>query len=380
MRVAVVHSFYSSSQPSGENTVVLAQVDALAGAGHDVKLISQHTDDSSSRRAYKLRAALSAANIGGPSPQDALEAFRPDIIHGHNLFPNWGTNWLGRWGRKTVFTLHNYRTVCASGILWRDGHECTECISHSSARSLRHRCYRNSTPATIPLAWSTRSQGENSPTLNKARSLIVLNAKALEFYRNLRPEADLNLIPNFAEPVQAVNTLHRNEWIYVGRLVPEKGIGWLLDNWPLNHRLTIVGAGPLEEHVAQAAKNQPERFRFLGRQNPNETRQAIARAHGLILPSLWAEGIPTVALEALQSGTPILVSDRCASAAELTEGGAGHVFTLDRLGKSLAESLTAVEMDEKIRIRAAQAYQRRYSEDVWIKRIEELYDRIAAHS
>jgi hypothetical protein len=45
VRIAMVHSFYSSSQPSGENTVVLNEVDALRRAGHEVALFAAHTDE-----------------------------------------------------------------------------------------------------------------------------------------------------------------------------------------------------------------------------------------------------------------------------------------------------------------------------------------------
>ncbi|WP_442972551.1 glycosyltransferase family 4 protein [Rhodococcus sp. JS3073] len=380
MRIAIVHSFYSSDQPSGENTVVESQSAALRRAGHEVRLVARHTDVESKKPLYKARALLSAANIAGPEPEAALDEFQPDVVHTHNLFPNWGTRWLDKWGGKTVSTLHNYRTICASGILWRDGHECTECVTGSSIRAIHHRCYRDSTIASVPLAWATRSHGSEAPTLSKSRSLIVLNAKALETYRALLPTADLNLIPNFAEPTPAVTPTESDEWIYVGRLVPEKGLSWLLEHWPRDRRLVIVGAGELERDVAQAADREPRRFRFRGRLTPEETRQAIANAKGLLLPSLWAEGIPTVALEALQCGTPVLVSDRCASARELTAGGAGLIFSLDAGPDNLSNAISAIDADQGIRARASLAYRDRYSEAAWVSRVENVYTRIMSQT
>ena len=44
MKIAVVHSFYSTRQPSGENVVVQLQARALQEAGHEVSLIAAQTD------------------------------------------------------------------------------------------------------------------------------------------------------------------------------------------------------------------------------------------------------------------------------------------------------------------------------------------------
>ncbi|MHD0300476.1 glycosyltransferase family 4 protein, partial [Rhodococcus qingshengii] len=307
MKIALVHSFYSSQQPSGENTVVEAQADALRRVGHEVCLIARHTDTEATKPFYKARALLTAAHLTGPDPGPALEKFDPAVVHVHNLFPNWGTSWLNRWGYKTVSTLHNFRTVCAGATLWREGRDCTECLDHGSMRAIKNKCYRDSTFATLPLAWSTRTRGTKSPILTNSRALVVLNSSAYDRYSSLLPDADINLIPNFATMItHQPRTDGYGNWIYVGRLVPEKGIPWILENWPSDRMLDIVGAGPLQNAVSQAAIREPERFRFHGSLSPSETRQAITNARGLVLPSLWSEGIPTVALEALQAGTPII--------------------------------------------------------------------------
>ncbi|PND53803.1 MULTISPECIES: glycosyltransferase family 4 protein [Rhodococcus] len=377
MKIALVHSFYTSAQPSGENTVVEAQAEALRRAGHEVLLVARHTDTEASKPLYKARALLTAAHLTGPDPRPALEEFGPDVVHVHNLFPNWGTSWLHQWGPQTVATLHNYRTICAGATLWRDGNDCTECLDHGSIRAVKNKCYRNSTIATLPLAWSTRSRGTKSPVLSNSRALVVLNSAAYGKFCSLFPHSDVNLIPNFAATMGDQPRIdgHGN-WVYVGRLVAEKGISWLLENWPADRQLDIIGAGPLADTVALAARRQPGRFQFHGALPGHAARQAITNACGLVLPSLWSEGIPTVALEALGSGTPIVVSDQCASADELTAGGGGAVFTLTHGNGSLKTALANVERDKDARTRAHATYQQQYSEEAWIQRISDVYRRI----
>ena len=133
MRIAVVHSFYSSRQPSGENIVVDLQVDALRRAGHDVRLVSRSTDELEQSVTYPVRAGLRAATGRGDSPLDELHEFAPDIVHVHNLFPNLGRRWVERLDLPLVTTLHNYRPICPEATLFRDGHSCTLCPDSGSA-------------------------------------------------------------------------------------------------------------------------------------------------------------------------------------------------------------------------------------------------------
>src|SRR5919205_1422355 len=114
LRIALVHSFYGSTV-SGENAAVVAQADALRRAGHDVLLVAARTDELEGSRFYRLRAGLRVASGRGTSPLEALRAFEPDVVHVHNLFPNFSTNWLRAVDAFVVATVHNYRPMCAAG-------------------------------------------------------------------------------------------------------------------------------------------------------------------------------------------------------------------------------------------------------------------------
>src|SRR5688572_988933 len=134
MRIALVHSYYSSRVPSGENNVVDAQAQALRSAGHDVVVVAQSTNHRMRRRTYSLEAAVTVATGIGPSPLRALREFAPDVVHLHNLFPNFGRRWLREYDGPLVATMHNYRPLCPAATLFRDGGVCTECPDRRSAR------------------------------------------------------------------------------------------------------------------------------------------------------------------------------------------------------------------------------------------------------
>src|SRR2546421_567820 len=88
-RIAVVHSFYTSQVPSGENAVVAAQVESLRNNGLDVELFATATDEVAGQRWNPARSAARVATGHGRSPGRALRDFQPDVVHVHNLFPNW---------------------------------------------------------------------------------------------------------------------------------------------------------------------------------------------------------------------------------------------------------------------------------------------------
>jgi len=51
-----------------------------------------------------------------------------------------------------VQTLHNYRLICASAELYRDGKVCEECLHHGLRRGVRYGCYQGSKLGTAALS------------------------------------------------------------------------------------------------------------------------------------------------------------------------------------------------------------------------------------
>lgn len=90
IRIAMVHSFYSSRQPSGENAVVRAEVNALRRAGYEVELFAAHTDELEGDLLYPVKAAWRVATGRGRNPLKAIKDFSPDVVHVHNLLSNVG--------------------------------------------------------------------------------------------------------------------------------------------------------------------------------------------------------------------------------------------------------------------------------------------------
>jgi glycosyltransferase involved in cell wall biosynthesis len=105
----------------------------------------------------------------------------------------------------------------------------------------------------------------------------------------------------------------------VGRFVPKKGISVLIDALQSlraqgrEPEAVIVGDGPLAQAIHRQAAGLT-RLRFLGWQTPEAVAALMQTAALMVVPSIRAEdgdaeGLPSVALEAMAAGLPVVASD-----------------------------------------------------------------------
>lgn len=370
MRVAVVHSFYSSDVPSGENMIVLEQVKALQEAGHDVALFSRSTDGEMLKPNYSLRVAGQTLTGRGPSPLFELRSFAPDIVHVHNLFPNFGVNWVDEWPGPVVTTLHNFRPICANGLLFRDGRTCLDCPEGDHLSAIRHRCYHDSVVATVPLAIRNSRGLKRNRLLERSARIICLSSAAADIYRRYGIADDrLTVIPNGLEdPGPPTDQPPNGRWAVVGRLTAEKGVAALVRIWPQDQDLDIIGAGPEEAEIL--ALNHP-RVHLLGPRANDEVLTLLPSYIGVVIPSVCLEMQPTVAIEAMASGVPVLALEGNAAADLAEHVGCGLSY---RDASGLTEVMTAVN-GERAPFAAAgrRAFLESFSRTAWVRQATALY-------
>src|SRR3981189_2087580 len=118
MKILLVHSRYRSTAPSGENRVVEEEFEALVPLGHDIEAFVRHSDEIESWPTWR-KATLPARVIWNPASRrdlaEALDRFRPDVVHIHNTFPMLSPSVLYACrdaGVPVVVTLHNYKLLC----------------------------------------------------------------------------------------------------------------------------------------------------------------------------------------------------------------------------------------------------------------------------
>jgi len=115
-------------------------------------------------------------------------------------------------------------------------------------------------------------------------------------------------------------------FLFVGRLVPYKGLDVLLEALVRvpEAELVIIGDGPLESRlVEQAAKSGiSRRVVFAGPMDQAGVAGHLTRARALVLPSVDAsETFGLVQLEAMAAGVPVIASDLATGVREVGQPG-----------------------------------------------------------
>lgn len=369
MRVAVVHSFYRSVLPSGENRVVQHQVAGLRARGHEVLLVRSDSDDLAGTPLDLMRTAANVARHDGIDPEPELLEFAPEVVHVHNLFPNFSYRWLDRWKGPLVATLHNYRSVCANAVLARDGHLCTLCPDGSRLSALRYRCYRDSLLGTIPMVWRTRHGVEGDALLQRADRLIVLSGSTHAMFARFGvPPSRMSLIPNGApDPGPPIlDPPDPPRFAAVGRLSSEKGFAGLLRDWPAGAPLDIVGDGP---EAATLRARAPAGVNVVGLVPHDRFLRSLHSYSAVVVPGDNPEGgYPMVTAEALAAGVPLVAREGGVVAPMLKRWGGGVTY---RDATDLGGALERAILIRREEARAV--YDRHFTESGWLSALEDLY-------
>ena len=172
----------------------------------------------------------------------------------------------------------------------------------------------------------------------------------------------VNIIPNGVEPEQFVELPEQPQvqfdsrekaLVFLGRLVPEKGVWQLLNCFPRvlesvpEARLYIGGRGPQKRLLEQRALKLgiDERVVFTGFLHDKERNYVYNQAKVAVFPSLY-EPFGIVALEAMTTRTPVIVSE---------VGGLSEIVVHRQTGlkvppgheSKLAEAIIEILCDEK---------------------------------
>ena len=164
-------------------------------------------------------------------------------------------------------------------------------------------------------------QGRRIPERKHGRltvpSFVVYSGVDLDHYSPVKWGADAGQIRTSLGITPASKVL-----LYVGRLVPEKGIAEAVEAFNLAHlpgaHMVIVGSFDAiicrdEEYLnrlRKAARDSSGRVHIVGTIPQDEVPAYYQASDAVIVPSIGPEGCPKVIFEALAMGRPVIASDR----------------------------------------------------------------------
>ena len=173
--------------------------------------------------------------------------------------------------------------------------------------------------------------------------------------------------------------------VIVGRLAQQKGHRDLLQAFVHIHHMSgahllIIGSGPLEADLRSQAKdlNLNQVVHFLG--SRTDVPALLATADLLVSASLW-EGFPTVILEAMALGIPVVATEVSGSR-ELIRSGETGLLAPPGQPDALSEAVLALLADKATADRMARAAHeraRRFTIQNTIATYAELYETLCMH-
>jgi glycosyltransferase involved in cell wall biosynthesis len=271
--------------------------------GEDVELLER--DSAGLGRPGAARALLR----GGIDPEQVAAAVRRSgarIVHAHNIHPAFGWRALAAArsaGARVILHLHQYRLVCAVGVCFTAGAECTRCHSRNTLPGVVHNCRGGLAEAVVYATALARWQRRIAHSVD---AFVVPSAFAAQRLRELAaPVTAPTVVPHPLPVSERPAPPPRDGYaVFTGRLEPEKGLAVAIEACRIAEvPLVVAGSGSERARFAGTPG-----VTFAGALDAAALAELRAGAGVALVPSLFAETFGLAAAEAMAAGLPVAAS------------------------------------------------------------------------
>jgi glycogen synthase len=388
----------------GEERHVWTLARALATRKHDVTLlgfasIAEEVGESNSEGVRIVRVQSAASYLpmlySDPKRPHALPLPDPlvrrairhelshgdfDVVHAHNWIVNSAIGPAMRTSVPLVMTLHDYSHICATKRLMDHGKQLcpgpsvTRCLPCASS----HYGVINGAITLVANTWSARRRAAGVSRFAAVGSSVAGAVKVdVDINRPAGAGLDVEIIPNFIPDEIVLDdippTSQRAPLLFVGDLLPDKGVQTLLDAYRLleNPPPLVLAGRPMPDREWEL----PDGVQLLGAQPHSEVLKLFRSARMVLVPSLCADACPTVVLEAMAAGRPVIAAASGGIVDLVVDGETGLLVPPGDVS-SLASAITSLLSDPD----TAQAFgvagrnrAREFTVGAVVKRIERMY-------
>lgn len=309
-RVLMVHNRYGAF--SGEERAVDQLSSLLQSNGHEVYRFERDSSVLRESVSGSIRAFVSGVYSRSASRDfgRVLGAFRPDVVHIHNLYPLISPSVVLEAARSStpiVMTLHNFRLVCPNGLMFTHGEVCERCVTGKEYWAVIRNCERNylkSFGYALRTAVARRRRWFDLVS----RFVCLTNFQKEKLIRAGLDESKIDVVPNFVESTENLGTRESGQYLlYVGRITSGKGIEVLLHAAATQPQIPVMVVGRQDPQYRIDAP-VPSNVHFRGEVAPTELGEIYRSAKALVFPSTCFEAMPLVPLEAMALGLPVIAS------------------------------------------------------------------------
>ena len=289
---------------------------------------------------------------------------------------------LKRQGVPVILSLHDYKIACPSYRYFSDrtGTVCTRCLDHKSGllwAPAAERCWGGSALAGATLSVEAAFNRSLGVYRKGPGAVIVLNElqrRSVEA-AGVAPEK-IHLIPHFLDLPEIPAGTRGRHMLYVGRLVPEKGVDVLIRACARAAvPLRIVGDGRDRDTLRQLADDLGASVEFTGTQPSDAVASEMRQAMALVVPSLWHEVSPLVVLEAIANNCPV-VGTITGGIPDLIGDGRGVLVQpgeVEALARALSEVAAEPELRQRLTAEASRYAAVAWTRQAWADRLVDAY-------
>ncbi len=397
MRVLMVTQFYPPVV-GGQEQHVRNLAQALARRGHTAEVATIAVDRASGIsmdgpvRVHRLRTA--AQHLPGmysdPGRPHALPTVDPqfragirrllltqgfDVVHAHDWSVNSVIGPARRAGTPLVLTQHDYSHICATKRLMRGDKVCPGPAMLACARCASNQ-YGPIVGPGVALANVAASRSRRSQV-----DAFVSVSSAVAVSTGLPGRSRYEVIPNFIPDdlvLDASAPYPDGPMLFVGDLSRDKGTEVLIEAYrQLEHPPRLLLAGRV---LAETPRHLPEKVELLGTMEHEAAMALMRTASVIVVPSIVPDCCPTVVLESMAAGRP-LVAAASGGIVDLVEDGVTGILVSPGDPEALAGALRSVlaEPDAAAAMgRRALNHVRQFTASRVVGRIESLYERLTA--
>jgi glycosyltransferase involved in cell wall biosynthesis len=277
-------------------------------------------------------------------------------------------------------TVHNFRLACPNGLLLSHGKVCHRCLGGREYWCVLRNCENDIFKSTGYALRTAASRILRRYYDHVNHFLCLTNFQRDILVKEGLPHDRVSVLTNPVEIKVAEQSVdsENNGVLFVGRVSREKGIASLFDSARICSDIPFIVAGSWDA-MPEAQELASGNVTLLGAVPPQELGALYKKASIFVLPSVWYEGFPTVLLEAMSYGLPVVCS-RIGGLPEIVEDGINGLLYEPGNADELADRIRTLWQNPALRQRLGEAGRKKlnkeYDANRLLDRIFEIYEKV----